>query len=130
MYIVKLFSHFSTLKTLVSDNGIQFTGREFKDFCTSLSIDYIMTSVYHPRSNGQVERFMDTDERSIQKFLVVYRIMPNPNTDSGLSPAKLIFARKIWSVFDRLLPSPMKKVVKGNFVTKFYKPGDCFLLKL
>ena len=69
---------------LVNDNGIQFTGREFKNFFTYLSIDHITTSVYHYRSNRQVERFvgtfertlrknqdMDTDERSIQQFLAV-----------------------------------------------------------
>ena len=124
-------------KTLVSDNGMQFTGREFKNFCTSLSIVHITTPVYHPRSNWQAERFvdtfkralrknqgMDTNERSVQKFLVVYRITLNPNTDSGLSSAKLMFARKILSVFDRLLPSPTKKVVKIKFAIKFYKPRD------
>ena len=76
------FSRFNAPKTLFSDNGIQFTGREFKYLCTYSSIDYIATSIYHSRSNGQAERFintfkralrknqdMDTDERSIQKFL-------------------------------------------------------------
>ena len=94
-------------------------------------------SVYYPRSNGQTERFvvtfkralrknqvMDTNERSIQKFLAVYRITPNSNTDLGLSPASLMFARKILSVFDRLLPSTTKKIEKENFATKFYKPVD------
>ena len=128
----ELFSRNGTPKALVSDSGTQFTGREFKDFCTSLSIDHITTSVYHSRSNGLSERFMDTfkralrknqamdtDERNIQKFLAVYRITTNLKTDSNLSPAE----RKIWSVFARLLPSPKKKV-KENFATKFYKPGD------
>ena len=85
----ELFSRFGVPKTLVSDNGTQFTGRKFKNFCTSFSIDYITSTVYHPRSNGQVERFvdtfkralrnnqgMDTDERSIQKFFIVYRMNP------------------------------------------------------
>ena len=49
----EFFSRFSTPQTLVNDNGTQFTGREFKDFCTSLSIDHITASVYHSRSNGQ-----------------------------------------------------------------------------
>ena len=118
------FSVFSVGQKLVSDKT-QFTSKEFKNFCTSLSIDHIMTSVYRPRSNGQAERFRDTfkralrknqdmytDERSIHKFLVVYRITPNLNTDSGLSPAELMLARKIQSVFDRLLPNQMKKIVK------------------
>ena len=57
--------------------------------------------------------------RGIFRSLAVYRIIPNPNTDSGLSPAELFFERKIQSVFNRLLPSPTKKVVKQNSVTQF-----------
>ena len=93
---------------------MQFMETEFKEFCTSLSIDHVTMAVYHPRSNGQVEKFVDTfkralrknqsvNERSIPKFLAVYRITPNPNMSSGLSPAELMFARKIHSVLDRLL---------------------------
>ena len=103
----ELFSCFGVPNSLVNDNRTQFTSRISKNFCTSLSIDHIRTAVYHPRSNGQVERFMDTfkralrknwsidtDEKRIQKFLAVYRITPNLNTDSGFSPAKLMFAKK------------------------------------
>ena len=111
----ELFSRFGESKTLVSDNGTQFTGRKFKNFCTSLYIDHITTFVFHPILNGQ-KRFVDTfkrtlrknqgmntGERNIQKFfLAVYRIIPNPNLDSGLSSAELKFARKIRSVFDWL----------------------------
>ena len=129
---------------MISDNGMQFTGREFKNFCTSLSIDHITTTVYHPRSNRRAERFvdtlkkalrknqgMDTDERSMQKFLAVYRIIPNLNRNSGLSPTELMFARKIRSVSDRLWPSPTKKKnCKKKLAIKFYKPGNSFLQKL
>ena len=68
---------------------------------------------------------MDTDEKSLEKFLCVYRITPNPNTNAGLSPAELMFAHKIRSVFDRILPSATKKTtVRENLSTRFYKPGD------
>ena len=95
-------------------------------------------AAYHPNLNGLTEKFMDTfkralrknqgmdtNERSIQKFLAVYRIIPNLNSSSCLSPAGLLFARKICSVFDRLLPCPVKKTAKKeNQMTKAYKPGD------
>ena len=45
----------------------------------------------------------------ILQFLNVYGVTPNPSTSSGLFPAELIFARKIGSVFDRLLPKENKK---------------------
>ena len=134
----ELFSLFSVPKTLVSNNRTQFTGRGFKNFCTSLSMDHVTTSVYHPRSNGLVKRSvntfkrslrknqgMDTDERSIQKFLVVYRITPNPNRFRPFNSWTDVCKKN--SVHCLI---QWKKVVKGNFVTKFYKSEDSFLQKL
>ena len=37
--IKRAFQSFGVQKNLVSDNGTQFTGSEFKNFCSSLSID-------------------------------------------------------------------------------------------
>ena len=102
-----LFSRFGVPKTIVSNNGTQFTSKEFEEFCKALSIEHLTTAIYHPRSNGLAERFVDTfkralkknqgmgtDEKSLENFLSVYRITPNPNTNAGLSPAELMFARK------------------------------------
>jgi transposase InsO family protein len=40
---------------IITDNGTQFTAREFNDFCADSSIK-INYSVSHPQSNGQAER--------------------------------------------------------------------------
>ena len=51
-------------------------------------------------------------------------------TVSGMSPAELVFARTIHSVFDRLLPSPIKEnVKKENFAKLFFKPRDKIFFK-
>jgi transposase InsO family protein len=44
---------------IITDNGIQFTAREFKDFCANSGIKINYASVPHPQSNGQVERSND-----------------------------------------------------------------------
>ena len=93
---------------IVRDNGTQFMGSEFRNFCRSLSVEYVTTPLYHPRTNEQTERFLDTfkralkktngqdtEESNIQQFLSAYRITPNPNTISGKSPAELMFSQKI-----------------------------------
>ena len=75
---------------------------------------------------------LDTEESSIQQFLSVYRITPNPNTIPGKTPAKLMFSQKIWSVFDRLLPVRKKKKIYSNnknfkntkYTPKYFRPGD------
>ena len=53
--------------TTVSDNETQFMAKEFKDFCKAFSIVHITTEPYHPRSNGQAERFVDTFKRTLKK---------------------------------------------------------------
>ena len=133
----EIFSRFGIPKTLVSDNGTMFTAEEFKTYCSSLNIEHITTPVYHPRSNGQVERMvdtfkrslkknqgMDTDEKAIQTFLAVYRVTPNPNNRTKASPAELMFARKIRSIFDKLLPCPRKKPDKKYDNIKRYSTGQ------
>ena len=143
-FLTELFARFGVPEKIVSDNGTQFTGSEFKTFCKTLGIDHITTSPYHPRSNGQAERFIDTfkrtlkktngtsiDDGNIQQFLSVYRITPNPNGISGMSPAELMFARKIRSVFNRLLPkkkrSYQNRMKQENM--KYFRPGDKVFLK-
>ena len=64
---------------------------------------------------------LDTEESSIQQFLSVYRITPNPNTISGKSPAELMFSWKICSVFHRLLPVRKKKFTQITKILKTQK---------
>src|SRR6266540_2228564 len=46
---------FGVPNRIITDNGTQFTGSEFKDWCEELSIKICYASVAHPQSNGQVE---------------------------------------------------------------------------
>lgn len=80
-------------------------------------IEHLRTSPFHPQSNGQAERFVDTFKRSINKlqgegnldenletFLKMYRTAPNDNCPSKKSPAEIMLGRKIRTVFDLLKP--------------------------
>ena len=119
-FLHELFVRFSVVDCVVSDNGSQFTSVEFKEFCEIFQMKRITTPQYPLRSNGQAERFVDTLKRALEKasgtptdkaqqqFLPVYRITPNPNTPLAVSPAETMFARKIRSVFDKLLSKQNK----------------------
>jgi IS30 family transposase len=43
-------------RTLTVDNGKQFDSDKFKEFCKSMGTPLAFASVYHPESNGAVER--------------------------------------------------------------------------
>uniref|UniRef100_A0A0N4W5J5 RNA-directed DNA polymerase n=1 Tax=Haemonchus placei TaxID=6290 RepID=A0A0N4W5J5_HAEPC len=64
----RLFAQFGNTQTLVTDNGAQFTSAEIDDFCTKNGIRHIKSPPFHPQSNGQAERFVDTFKRSFKKM--------------------------------------------------------------
>ena len=135
-FLHELFARFSVVDCVVSDNGSQFTSVEFKEFCEIFQIKHITTPQYHPRSNGQAERFVDTlkravkkasgtpTEKALQQFLLVYRITPNPNTPLAVSPSETMFARKISSVFDKLLLKQNKLRKTTLKPKKRFNPGE------
>ncbi|WP_239638453.1 integrase core domain-containing protein, partial [Chitinivibrio alkaliphilus] len=41
----------------ISDNGKQFTSREFKHFIEENDLTHVTTSPYYPQSNGKLERY-------------------------------------------------------------------------
>ncbi len=42
---------------IISDNGGQFTSKDFQEFIKFLELTHIRTSVAYPQSNGKLERF-------------------------------------------------------------------------
>ncbi|KAK6762495.1 hypothetical protein RB195_023282 [Necator americanus] len=50
-----LFARFGNPRMIVSDNGTQFTAKEFQEFSDKQGIEDARSPPFHPRSNGQVE---------------------------------------------------------------------------
>jgi hypothetical protein len=50
----------------MSDNGRQFVSAEFESFCKSNVVRHTTSSVYHPRSNGEAGRFVQTFKRGMK----------------------------------------------------------------
>ena len=105
-FLRDIFSRFGVPETLVTDNGTQFTSFEFADFRRVNGIQHIGTPPYHPQSNDQVERFVDTLKRAIFKaqgegnneeilnaFLKTYRCTPHKILDNE-SLAEVMFGKE------------------------------------
>lgn len=115
--LVDLCSIFGIPEVIVTDNGTQFTGELFQSWCAKNSIQHIKSPPYHPQSNGQAERFVDTFKRALLKskgegtpretipiFLTAFRTTPNRNTPEGRSPAECMLGRKPRTTLDVIRP--------------------------
>lgn len=114
----EFFSRYGDCEQLVSDNGTQFTSSHFQNFMQSRGIQHLRTAPFHPQSNGQAERFVDTLKRTLKKlkneggtsldnletFLQTYRSTPNRNVNDFKSPAEAFIGRKIKTSLDLLKP--------------------------
>ncbi|KAA3676508.1 uncharacterized protein DEA37_0007238 [Paragonimus westermani] len=123
----RIFSQHDFPEILVSDNGSQFSSTQFRDFCSRSNFQHVSTPPYHPQSNGQVERFVDTLKRALlisreeetmdeflQTFLLVYRSTPNPAAPDGCSPSEVLMGRKLRTVLHAVIPTD----------TLLYQPGQ------
>lgn len=111
----EVFSRFGLPRCIVSDNGPQFSGGEFKEFCEANNITHIRSTPYHPKTNGLAEREVRTFkprmkalstirdlELRLQTFLISYRTTPQRTT--GKTPAELMFGRRIKTRLELLKP--------------------------
>ena len=97
----KIFSRHGIPKQLFSDNGPQYASKEFKEFAVAWDFRHDTSSPHYPRSNGLVERKIQTIKRAIKKahtsgedvYLALLAINTTPSED-GLSPAQKLFGRQ------------------------------------
>lgn len=106
--LLTIFSRMGFPEEILSDNGPQFSSDMYKQVCELLNIKSIHSSIYHPQSNGMVERLNGTLKSMLRKvaceepnnwdrflpaILFAYREVPNETTT--MSPYELLFGRKV-----------------------------------
>jgi transposase InsO family protein len=94
--------------SIITDNGSQFTGRKFLEFCDKYHIRLDWAAVAHPQTNGQVERangmilqglkprIFDRLNKSGRKWLqelpsVVWSLRTTPSRATGFTPFFLVY---------------------------------------
>jgi transposase InsO family protein len=59
LFFTDIVHRFGVPNCIITDNGTQFTGKKFLDFCDNHHIRVLWSAVAHPKINGQVERAND-----------------------------------------------------------------------
>ncbi|MDD9361375.1 MAG: DDE-type integrase/transposase/recombinase, partial [Anaplasma sp.] len=104
-FLKNIFAREGLPREIVTDNGVQFVSREFEEFLKQHGIKHLKSSLYHPQSNGQVERFnrvlksclqLATVQHrplpeAVQEYLEAYRRTTHPAT--GQAPSVLLHGR-------------------------------------
>ena len=63
----QIFANEGLPDTIVTDNNTQFTSQEFQRFCIQHQIKPLTSPVFHPASNSEAERFVQTFENGLNK---------------------------------------------------------------
>ncbi|KAJ4821053.1 Pol-polyprotein [Rhynchospora pubera] len=104
--------------TFISDNGTQFTGALFQDFCKGLGIRSCTSSVCHPQSNGlaevsnrtileglkrKIEGSKNTWPEYLDEILWAYRTTPRSST--GRSPFSMVYGMEAVTPMEAVHPT-------------------------
>ena len=90
-----VFSRYGIPREVVSDNGPQFTSYEYIKFSQEWDIKHITSSPKYPKSNGFVERNIQTIKRALPKSLrtgddpqmTLLMLRTAPSRDGSPAPA-------------------------------------------
>jgi len=132
----KIFATWGLPSHLHSDNGVQFTSKEFQQFVKANGIHHTTSAVYHPNSNGQAERFvaivkralktMQSDKASLEtkiaRFLFSYRTSVNSST--GEIPSVLMTGRRLRTRLDLVKPTERNYKPKRNQSERHFAIGQ------
>nr|XP_021325913.1 uncharacterized protein LOC110438340 [Danio rerio] len=98
---------------ILTDQGTPFMSRLMADLCRLLKVKQLRTTVYHPQTDGLVERFNQTlkqmlrrvaaeDKRDWDLMLpyILFGIREVPQASTGFTPFELLFGRQPRGLLD------------------------------
>ena len=114
-----IMSRFGIPHSIITDNGSNFTSREFMKFCEDRGIDVSFASVAHPQTNGQVQKANGLVCDGIKKRLmtpllraaghwveelpsVLWSLLTTPKASTQYTPFFLVYGAKV------VLPSEVR----------------------
>jgi hypothetical protein len=98
-----MFSRYGIPGNVVSDNGPQFSSREFRKFAVEWSFDHVKYSLRYPQSNRKTLNAVRTCQMLMKKaaegqndfYIVLIDWRNTPNAVGGLSPVQSPYGGRI-----------------------------------
>uniref|UniRef100_A0A8D0DEN8 Gypsy retrotransposon integrase-like protein 1 n=1 Tax=Sander lucioperca TaxID=283035 RepID=A0A8D0DEN8_SANLU len=100
-------------KEILTDQGTPFMSRVMKELCVLLKIKQLRTSVYHPQTDGLVERFNKTLKSMLRKAVgedgrnwdqllpyILFAVREVPQSSTGFSPFELLLSYRPRGLLD------------------------------
>ena len=113
--LIKIFARVGIPRDILTDQGSNFNSQLLVELYRLLHVHPIRTSLYHPQTDGMVERFNKTLKSMLRKLvegegknwdvfhpylLFAYREVPQSST--GFSPFELLYGREVRGPLDVL----------------------------
>jgi hypothetical protein len=122
-FFTDIIYRFGVPNSIITDNGSQFTGRKFLEFCDKFHIRVDWAAVAHPQDNGQVERancmilqglkprIFDRLNKSGRKWLkelpaVVWSLRTTPSRATRFTPFFHVYGAEVVLPMDLEYGSP------------------------
>ena len=102
----KFISYFGIPNKICTDQGSNFMSKRFKDFLSSLNIEHVTSTPYHPQTQGKLERFHGTFKTMIRSYcdntnwdifvpFLLFAIRDNVSSSTNYTPFQLVFTHEI-----------------------------------
>ncbi|XP_075779191.1 uncharacterized protein LOC142827431 [Pelodiscus sinensis] len=113
--LLKIFARVGFPQAILTDQGTNVTSQLIKELCTLLRIKTLRTSVYHPQTDGLVERFNRTLKDMLRRVVqdsprdwdqmlpaLMFAIREVPQASTEFSPFELLYGRQPRGILDIL----------------------------
>ncbi|MGH0117755.1 UNVERIFIED_CONTAM: hypothetical protein FKN15_039051 [Acipenser sinensis] len=111
--LVQVIARVGIPKEILTDQGTSFMSDTLKEVYKILKIRSIRTSVYHPQTDGLVERFNQTLKQMLRRFVdqeqkhwakllpfLMFAVREVPQSSTGFSPFELLYGRQPRGILD------------------------------
>ncbi len=106
--LIKFCSTFGLPRVIQTDQGTNFKSKVFEQVLNGISVNHVVSSAYHPQSQGALERFHQTLKSMMRAHcvesgkdwaddlpLLLFAIRETVQESLGYSPAELIFGHTV-----------------------------------